>query len=55
MKRTPRRLVRAPRIMGEAYKGYLRELVARGFASPRERVRLGRGRILWIILRYAIV
>ena len=55
MNRTPRKLVRAPRIMGEAYKGYLKELIARGFASPRARVRLSRGRILWIILRHAIV
>src|SRR5215470_1710010 len=40
MNAAPRRAVRAPRIMGEAYKGYLRGLVARGFAPPREKVRL---------------
>jgi phytoene synthase len=55
MKRTPRRLVRAPRIMGEAYKSYLNALIARGFAAPRTRVRLSRVRILWLIFRYAII
>jgi phytoene synthase len=51
----PRRAVRAPRIMGEAYKDYLHGLMARGFAAPRARVRIGRARLLWIILRYAVV
>jgi phytoene synthase len=55
MKAAPRRAVRAPRIMGEAYKGYLRALTARGFASPRARLRLSRARLLWIILRYAVI
>ena len=55
MNRTARRKVRAPRIMGEAYKLYLKAIIARGFAPPRARVRLGRVRILWIILRYAII
>src|SRR5262249_31393897 len=55
MNRSPRRAVRALRIMGEAYKEYLRLLTARGFAPPRAPVRLGRARLLWIILRYAVV
>jgi phytoene synthase len=55
MAAAPRRAVRAPRIMGEAYKDYLRRLVARGFAAPRARVRIGRAKLLWIILRYAVV
>jgi squalene synthase HpnD len=55
MNAAPRRAVRAPRIMGEAYKGYLRALIARGFAAPRERLRMGKMRLLWIILRYAVV
>ena len=55
MRRTRRRLVRAPRIMAQAYKGYLQELIVRGWRSPRARVRLSRARILWIVLRYAIV
>src|SRR5262249_45435705 len=55
MNGAPRRAVRAPRIMGEAYKGYLNGLVARGFAPPREKVRLSKARLLWIILRYAVI
>ena len=55
MNAAPRRAVRAPRIMGEAYKGYFNGLLARGFAPPRERVRLSKARLLWIILRYAVV
>ena len=51
MAKSPRRAVRAPRIMGEAYKIILEGLVARGFAPPRERVRLPRAKLLFIVLR----
>jgi presqualene diphosphate synthase len=55
MRVAPRRAVRAPRIMGEAYKCYLGALIARGFAPPRARIRLSRARLLWIILRHAVI
>jgi phytoene synthase len=55
MARSPRRTVRAPRIMAEAYRLILDKLVARGWAPPRARVRIPRGRLLWIILRNAVV
>jgi presqualene diphosphate synthase len=55
MNAAPRRAVRAPRIMGEAYKGYFDALIARGFALPREKVRLSKVRLLWIIVRYAVI
>ncbi|HTV36890.1 MAG TPA: presqualene diphosphate synthase HpnD [Xanthobacteraceae bacterium] len=51
MAQSPRRAVRAPRIMGEAYGLILDRLVARGFAPPRQRVRLPRARLLLIVLR----
>jgi squalene synthase HpnD len=51
MAQNPRRTVRAPRIMGEAYGLILGRLAARGFAPPRPRVRLPRVRILFIVLR----
>ena len=35
MAKNPRRVVRAPRIMGEAYRVILDALIARGFAPPR--------------------
>ena len=51
MAQIPRRVVRAPRIMGEAYRVILDRLVARGFAPPRAPVRLPRAHLLFIVLR----
>jgi presqualene diphosphate synthase len=51
MAKSPRRAVRAPRIMGEAYRAILDKLVARGFAPPRPPVRLPRARLILIMLR----
>jgi presqualene diphosphate synthase len=51
MARSPRRTVRAPRIMGDAYRLILDRLVARGFAPPRVRVRLPRAKFVLIVLR----
>ena len=51
MAKAPRRVVRAPRIMGAAYHVILDTLIARGFAPPRERVRLPRAKLLFIVLR----
>lgn len=54
MAQAPRRTVRAPRIMAEAYGLILEGLVARGFAPPRHRVRLPRWRLLLIVFRNLI-
>ena len=51
MARNPRRIVRAPRIMGAAYHLILDMLIARGFAPPRARVRLPRTRLILVVLR----
>ena len=51
MAKSPRRVVRAPRIMGEAYHAILDKLAARGFAPPREPVRHSRVKLLFILLR----
>ena len=51
MAQSPRRVVRAPRIMGEAYRVILEALVARGFAPPRASIRLPRAKLLFIVLR----
>jgi phytoene synthase len=48
---SPRRVVRAPRIMSAAYSAILEALVARGFAPPRASVRLSRAKLLLIVLR----
>jgi phytoene synthase len=51
----PRRSVRAPRIMGKVYRAMLDRMVARGFTAPRERVRIPRALLIWIVLRHAFV
>ena len=49
--RTPSRVARTPRIMGEAY-GYIFERVtARGFKSPRAPLKLGKLKLLSIVAR----
>jgi squalene synthase HpnD len=53
MARWPRKVVRAPQIMGNVYRAMLDGMVARGWAPPRERVRLGKPRLAWLVLRGA--
>ena len=55
MQACPRAAVRTPRVMREAYRSILDGLVARGWTPPRPPIRLPRSRLLWILLRYAIV
>jgi squalene synthase HpnD len=55
MRRNPRRVVRAPRIMSKYYRAILELLVARGFAVPRNPVRLNKLARIAIILRYALI
>lgn len=55
MDRQPRAAVKAPRIMAEAYAPMLDRLQQRGFATPRERVRLDRVHLILAVLRYGIV
>jgi phytoene synthase len=55
MKRNARRVVRAPRIMSKYYRAILDLLIARGFAAPREPVRVNKMAKIAILLRYAII
>ncbi|MFO1109266.1 MAG: presqualene diphosphate synthase HpnD [Bradyrhizobium sp.] len=55
MDRNPRRVVRAPRIMSRYYRAILDLLLARGFAAPREAVRVTKLTKLAIIFRYAFI
>jgi presqualene diphosphate synthase len=55
MAASPRRAVRAPRIMGEVYRLMLERMAERGFAPPRSPVRLGRARLAFILMRYAFI
>lgn len=51
----PRQSVKAPRIMAEAYRRLLDNMVARGWSPPRARVRVNKARLLWTALRHAFV
>jgi phytoene synthase len=55
MKRNSRRVVRAPRIMSKYYRAILELLIIRGFAVPREPVRINKMAKIAILLRYAII
>ena len=54
MARSPRAAVKAPRIMGDVYRIILDGMVARGWQPPRQRVRVSRVRVAFILLRHAI-
>jgi phytoene synthase len=53
MARCRRRVVRAPRIMGEVYNRILADMVARGWSPPRHRIQVNKAYLLWIALRHA--
>ncbi|MCL2713302.1 MAG: presqualene diphosphate synthase HpnD [Alphaproteobacteria bacterium] len=55
MKRNPRRVVRAPRIMSKYYGAILRLLEQRGFAAPRQPVRVSKLTRIAILLGYALI
>jgi phytoene synthase len=55
MNRNSRRVVRAPRIMSKYYRAVLELLIVRGFALPREPVRVNKMAKIAILLRYAII
>ncbi|WP_374625577.1 presqualene diphosphate synthase HpnD [Pandoraea sp.] len=54
MARYPRRVIVAPAVMAKAYGAILDKLVARGFAVPRERVRVPRWRLILMLLRQMV-
>ena len=55
MARCARRSVRAPRIMSAAYQAILRKLTKRGWAAPRQPVKVSKPLLLLISLRYAFI
>jgi phytoene synthase len=50
----PRGLLRAPRLMSAVYARILAKMEQVGWAPPRERVRIGRGPLLMIVLRHGL-
>ncbi len=55
MARCPRASVKAPRIMEEAYSEIFSKTVARGFAAPRQRVSVSKGRFILSLLRHGLI
>ena len=55
MARCPRRVVRAPRIMGGVYRQMFEGMISRGWARPRGRVHINKPRLIWIAFRHAFV
>jgi squalene synthase HpnD len=55
MQRSPRRIVRTPRVMSEVYKLKLDGLRKRSWAPPRNDVKVGRLQLLRILARYAVI
>jgi squalene synthase HpnD len=55
MDAAPRRLVRAPRLMGAVYRDVLDRLIVRGFRPPRPRVGASRMKALGALARYGFV
>jgi phytoene synthase len=54
MDASPKKTVRAPRIMSGVYRCLLERTLDRGFDLPRTPVAKPRARLLWIVLRYAL-
>ena len=52
MANLPRRQIRTPLLMSEAYGSILAALIRRGFNPPRRPVRIGKMRMLWLLLRH---
>ena len=53
--RFPRRMGRAPRIMQEAYRRMLDDMIQRGWSWPRQPVHLSRAHLLRIALQHAFI
>ena len=51
----PRGRLAAPRLMGAGYGRILDRTQAAGWAPPRQRVKLGKAELLWILLRHGIL
>lgn len=52
---SPRSVIRTPMLMWAAYGSILAGLERRGFALPRQRVRIGKFRMLGLLLRYGLL
>jgi len=50
MARCSRRATRAPRLMGKVYRHILDRMTRQGWRAPRQRIKVAKSRLLWILL-----
>jgi phytoene synthase len=55
MRARPAGRLKTPRLMGEVYARILARAEAQGWAPPRERARIGKGQLLWLVLRHGLI
>lgn len=55
MRERPSGRQRTPRLMAEVYAHLLEKMLAAGWAPPRTRARIGKPRLVWLILRHGLV
>jgi phytoene synthase len=55
MRSRPRGRLLAPKVMEAVYRTILRDMLAQGWAPPRRRVRIGKRRLLWIVVRCSLL
>ena len=55
MRSRPRGRLLAPRLMAAVYSAILRDMLLQGWAPPRRRVRIGKPRLLWIVMRCSLL
>jgi len=55
MRSKPRGRLLAPKVMETVYRTILRDMLVQGWAPPRRRVRIGKRRLLWIVVRCALL
>jgi len=55
MRSKPRGRLLAPKVMEAVYRTILQEMLVEGWIAPRRRVRVGKRRLLWIVVRCALL
>jgi len=50
----PRGRLLAPRLMEAVYREILQRMLVQGWAPPRQRVRIGKPRLLWLVARHGL-
>ena len=54
MRSRPRGSLLAPRLMGAVYRALLDRMLAEGWKPPRQRVRIGKPYLLYLVVRCSV-